>query len=174
MSTEGLLQVSGEVFVCTDEVIGLGQSALVAVTRMAEASPRKRARICAHKSSAAAIHEMMIVILVGSYIAPHRHQNKCESFHLIEGHADIVVFEDNGDIREVIRFARDHAFFYRLDATLFHTVIVRSDHVAFHEVTSGPFVVGATEPAPFAPREGDKGVDEYLACLDRRIREWMS
>ena len=172
--TKGLLRKSGEVYVCTDEIIGLEEDALSAVTRMAETSPKKRARICAHKDNTAAIQEMIIVIRAGSYVAPHRHQNKCESFHLIDGHADIVVFEDNGDIRKVIRFARAHAFYYRLEAALFHTIIVRSDRIAFHEVTNGPFVANATEYAPFAPREGEAGIGAYQARLDRQISEWIA
>lgn len=172
MSKAGLLEKSSEVLVCTDEIIGLEQDALAAVTRMAQASPKKRARICAHKDGTAAIQEMIIVIRQGSYVAPHRHQNKCESFHLIDGSADIVVFEDNGDIRKVIRFSRERAFFYRLEASLFHTIIVRSDRIAFHEVTNGPFVANATEYAPFAPREGEAGVAGYQAALDLKIAQW--
>jgi cupin fold WbuC family metalloprotein len=172
MSTNGLFKKSGEVLVCTDEIIGLEQAALNAVNSLADTSPKKRARICAHKDSSAAIQEMIIVIREGSYIAPHRHKNKCESFHIIDGSADIVVFEDNGDIRKVIRFAREHAFYYRLEAELFHTIIVRSDRITFHEVTNGPFIANATEFASFAPRESEDGIADYQVKLDKQIAEW--
>lgn len=174
MNTSGLFEKSGEVLVCTDEIIGLEQAALNAVNRLADTSPKKRARICAHKDSLATIQEMIIVIREGSYIAPHRHKNKCESFHLIDGNADIVVFEDNGDIRKVIRFRREHAFYYRLEAELFHTIIVRSERITFHEVTNGPFVANGTEYAPFAPREGGGGIADYQKRLDQQISEWIA
>lgn len=174
MSTNGLLQKSREVLVCTDEIIGLELAALNAVNSLANTSPKRRARICAHKSSSASIQEMIIVIREGSYIAPHRHKNKCESFHLIEGNADIVVFEDNGNIRKVIRFCRERVFYYRLEAELFHTIIVRSERITFHEVTNGPFVASGTEYSPFAPREGGDGIAEYQKRLDQQISEWIA
>jgi len=172
MLTNGLYKKSGEVLVCTDEIIGLEQSALQAVKNLADQSPKMRARICAHKDSGATIQEMIIVIRRGSYIAPHRHENKCESFHLIEGSADIVVFEENGDIRKVIQFCKERAFYYRLDSTLFHTIIVRSERIIFHEVTNGPFVANATEYAGFAPKEGTEGIPSYMALVDQQVRDW--
>src|SRR5687767_10943614 len=64
---------------------------------------RKRARICAHPSAADPLHEMIICLDRGTYIRPHRHAGKSESFHIIDGELDVVLFEDDGAIREVIR-----------------------------------------------------------------------
>ncbi len=174
MTSDGLLVKSGEVLVCSDEIISLTRPALGRLAQMAADSPKRRARICAHKDNAAAIQEMIILIGRDSYICPHRHANKCESFHLVEGSADIVVFRDDGEIEKVIRFSRDHAFYYRLDTFRFHTIVVRSEHIVFHEVTNGPFIPNATEYAKFAPLEGASGVDAYRSKLDRQIQAWLS
>mgnify|MGYP001554099225 CR=1 FL=1 len=171
---EGLLAKSNEVLVCTDEIVSLRRSALDELRAMATRSPKKRARICAHKDDAAGVQEMIIMINRASYVCPHRHDNKCESFHLIEGSADIVVFKENGEIEQVIPFSQDGAFFYRLDTPRFHTVVPRSENIIFHEVTNGPFVRNATQYAPFAPVEGSDGVAAYRKNLDRQILHWLS
>ncbi len=174
MSHDGLQEKSGEVLVCIDEIVALKRSALEKLAQMAAGSPKSRARICAHKDGAATIQEMIILINRASYVSPHRHQSKCESFHLIQGGADIVVFRDDGEIEKVIQFSKDHAFYYRLDTARFHTIVVRSETIVFHEVTNGPFIPGATEYARFAPREGEVGVDAYRASLDNQIKKWLT
>lgn len=174
MTTDGLLVKSGDVLICTDEIVSLGRASISRLKRMADESPKHRARICAHKDNSAAIHEMIIVINRESYISPHRHAKKCESFHLVEGDADIVVFDDSGEIQKVIRFSKDHAFYYRLDTERFHTIVVRSESIVFHEVTNGPFVPGATEYAKFAPSEGDSNVNPYRTRLNVQIKAWLS
>lgn len=174
MVPDGLAVKSGEVLVCTDEIVALRRSAVDELVVMAARSPKRRARICAHKDDSAGIQEMIILINRESYVSPHRHANKCESFHLIEGSADIVVFKDNGTIEKVIPFSRDKAFFYRLDTQRYHTIVVRSGNIIFHEVTNGPFARNATEYAPFAPLEGASDVEAYRQKLDGQIRDWLS
>ena len=51
------------------------------------------------------LHEMIIVIDKNSYIRPHKHLWKSESFHLIYGEADIVIFNDYGEIVNIIELA---------------------------------------------------------------------
>jgi hypothetical protein len=52
----------------------------------------------------------------------------------------------------------------------YHTLLIRSDILVVHEITNGPFVVGATVFAPFAPEEGNAATAHYMAELDRRVR----
>lgn len=173
MTHDGLEAKSGEVLVCTDEIISLRYSHVERLGDMAAASPKHRARICVHKEEGAGIQEMIIFMDRTSYVCPHRHANKSESFHLVEGIADIVVFGDDGEIEKVIPFSHEQAFFYRLDTKRFHTIVVRSDFIVFHEVTNGPFVHNTTEFAPFAPREGTNGVENYRMKLDSQIAAWL-
>jgi hypothetical protein len=172
MDTTGFIKKSEEVLVCTDEIIGLSEKIFPLLREMAIKSPKKRARICAHKTSDSLIQEMIILINQDSYIRPHRHLNKCESFHVIEGNADIVVFENDGTIKKVIPFSRDTCFYYRLDSDFFHTIIVRSRSILFHEVTNGPFVDDLTEFASFSPNENDSSISLFNTNLNNKINEW--
>ena len=59
---------------------------------MAKRTNRKRIRICAHPSSKNAVHDMLIVHFRDTYVRPHKHLNKDETFHLIHlGLRDIQV-----------------------------------------------------------------------------------
>lgn len=173
MIRDGLEAKSGEVLVCTDEIISLNHSDVERLSAMAAASPKRRARICVHKDEGAGVQEMIILMNRSSYVCPHRHANKCESFHLVKGSADIVVFGDDDVIEKVIPFSCEHAFFYRLDTNRYHTIVVRSDFIVFHEVTNGPFIRNETEYAPFAPREGTDAIENYRIKLDNQIAAWL-
>ena len=120
---------------------------------------------------------MLIVHARGSYVRPHRHPGKTESMHIIEGAADLVVFDGTGDVESVTvlgDYPSGNAFFHRMAAPLFHTLLVRSDVFVFHETTNGPFDCRDTEFAPWAPGEGDvEGVALFLANLQERVRRWV-
>ena len=127
-------------------------AAIRRLKRMADASPLKRARICLHKRADEPIHEMLIVLARGVYIRPHRHLNRTESFHLLEGRATVVFFNEKGKITQSHQLARSGKgpFLYRIDRPVFHTQIVHSKYLVFYEVTSGPWVSDDTEYASWA------------------------
>jgi len=161
-------KINEEVFVARDPIVRFGDEEIAFLKRQAQASPRRRARICAHKTNADALHEMVIAIAADSYIHPHRHVGKSESFHIVEGEVDVVVFDDAGEISEVIRLgapASGRSFYYRLSESAFHTLLIRTDFLIVHEVTNGPFDRDRTVLAPFAPPE-DRA-DQAHAYMNR-------
>jgi cupin fold WbuC family metalloprotein len=167
-----LRKINEEVFVAVDPIVRLGTEELAFLKRQAAQSPRKRARICAHKTNDDALHEMLIAISATSYIHPHRHVGKSESFHIVEGEVDVVVFDDDGSIVDVIELGpagSRRKFFYRLSESAFHTLLIRSDFLIVHEVTNGPFARDKTVLAPFAPQEDQvEAAREYIARVAQR------
>lgn len=141
-------------------------AAIRRLKRMADASPLKRARICLHQGADEPIHEMLIVLARGVYIRPHRHLNKTESFHLLEGRATVVFFNDQGDVTQRHQLARSagRSFIYRITQPVFHAQIVHSRYLVFYEVTSGPWVSDDTEYASWAP-EKPHGAHSPLRCV---------
>lgn len=160
---------SPEVFYPGEEPVVVGASEIEQLKRVALASPKKRARLCTHQNPADDLHEMLIVMPHDAYVRPHRHLAKAESFSILEGEADLVLFHDDGAVRTVIPMAphgSGKAFYYRLTQPVFHTVIVRSDLVLFHEVTEGPFRREQTEYASWSPAESDTaGIAQFLQSL---------
>lgn len=141
--------------------------------RRAIASPLQRARILAHGHPHASLHEMLIVQAGGVYVRPHRHHGKSESLHVIEGCAKIVYFNDTGDIEETLDVgpaASNAAFFLRNDSPRWHTQVVLTPFLVFHEVTNGPFRREDTEFATWAPDENDTAsVNAFMKGLANRI-----
>ncbi len=130
------------VWITDDRMVLADKELLDFLKAQVPSSPFNRVRLCAHKDPNDSIHEMIIVLGKDTYVRPHRHVNKTESFHVIEGAADAVFFDDNGDIADVVFLGAantDGTFFYRLTESRYHTQIIRSPFLVVHEVTSGPF-----------------------------------
>jgi cupin fold WbuC family metalloprotein len=144
--------------------------------RAASQNPRKRVRLCAHDDTAAAVHEMLIVHERGTYVRPHKHLDKAESMHVIEGLVDVVVFDESGDVARVIPmgdYQSGRAFYNRLGPATYHTLVIRSDVLVFHETIEGPFERRSAVFASWAPEDGDaKAVDTYLSELEGRLRRF--
>ena len=162
-----------EVLIATGGVVKLSARDVADVVARARRSPRKRARLCAHPTPADSMHEMVICLARGTYVRPHRHAGKSESFHVIEGELDVVLFDDSGSIADVIElgpYQSGKTFFYRLMVPAFHTVLVNTPHVLFHETTNGPFDPATTEFAAWAPGEGEEGVVAYLDRIRAEVK----
>jgi cupin fold WbuC family metalloprotein len=151
-----LHKVNEEVFIARDPIVRFGDEEITFLKQQAQANSRKRARICAHKTNDDSLHEMVIAISAASYIHPHRHIKKSESFHIVEGEVDVVVFDEAGAIIDVLELGEagsGRKFYYRLSESAYHTLLIRSDFLIVHEVTNGPFDHSRSVLAPFAPPE---------------------
>ena len=168
-----LERINDEVFVAKNSILVLGDEELTFIRKQALSNPRQRARICAHRNSEDPLHEMFIALSKQTYIQPHRHRQKSESFHIVDGEVDVVLFEDVGTIHEVIHlgsFGSGRAAFYRLDSPRYHTLVIRSEFLLMHEVTNGPFDRRLTEYAPFAPDEDDpESIKDYGQRLELQL-----
>lgn len=164
-------RVNDEVFIAVPSIVYLGDEEAAFLKQKAAQSPRKRARICAHKSNEDGLHEMLIAISAGSYIHPHKHIAKSESFHIVEGLVDVMILDDQGALVDVVKLGEPgsgRSYYYRLSDSLFHTLIIRSEMLVMHEVTNGPFNKEQTILAPFAPAEGDgKAASEYMERISQ-------
>jgi cupin fold WbuC family metalloprotein len=151
----------------------LADAALLAFLKAAAArTPLRRARLCAHPDPGAAQHDMLIVSAAGTYVAPHRHPVKTESFVVLEGEADCLLFEADGRIADVVRMGSTGSgqpFFYRMPVNRYHSLAIRSEVLVFAESTMGPFSSAATENAPWAPgaTETEAGLAFIRAAIER-------
>ena len=136
---------------------------------IAQSNARRRIRLCAHPDATSLLHEMIIVHERGTYVPPHKHFNRSESIHIIEGQADAILFDDNGSIRDVIAmgpYGSNRVFFYRISEPVFHTLLIHSRVLVFHETTQGPLQRDSTVFAAWAPRKEDlKGVRRFMKKL---------
>lgn len=164
-----LRQVSPEVVYSDGGFLSVDAEMLALLKDRAARSPRRRCRLCFHADPSSPQHEMLIVMHRSSYVRPHRHKGKVETLGIVEGRCDIVLFEETGAVRSVIRMtpaAEGGCFFYRMPSGLFHSLIFRSEWLAFIETTIGPFDRATTEEASWAPPESEFAAGHaYLAGL---------
>ena len=168
-------KINEEVLYATDNVVRIESSDIKELKQKARQNPRKRIRICVHKDLKDSIHEMLIVHEKSCYVHPHKHIGKTESFHIIEGTVDIILFDEGGQINEIIPmgdYASGRKFFYRLPPSRYHTLIIQSYVLVFHEITNGPFKLEDTVWASWAPLETDVDeVSRYMKLITNYIEE---
>jgi len=166
-----------EVAFATEAVVKVSQEEIAALKRKSGTTARKRTRFCAHRDMDDQLHEMLIALKRDTYIRPHKHLSKSESFHIIEGEVDVVVFDDAGNATDVIRMGDYQSgliFYYRLSEPCYHTLHIRSETLVLHETTNGPFQPSDTTFAPWAPEESDPAsVANFMnrletICIDSR------
>jgi cupin fold WbuC family metalloprotein len=137
------------------------------VLQDARRSPRRRMNFNLHAGPQDNPHRFFNVLLRGTYIAPHRHVDppKSETFLVLEGRAAFFLFDDQGEI-----IASEELGGERLGVDiapgLWHSLAVLTDHAVCFEVKPGPWAPATDkEFAPWAPREGEPGTEEYLQHL---------
>ena len=141
-----------------EDITTLGREDFQRLENVASAHPSNRARFCLHHSDNDLVQQMIICLAKDSYVRPHRHINKAESFHIIKGEILVVVFNEDGSItKKIIMSASDELSckVYRLAPGLWHTVIPLSSAAIFHEVTSGPFLKEESEFSKWSPEIND-------------------
>ena len=149
---------NNEVFFLKKKIEFVNQEHISFLKRKIKFAKRKRARICMHSNPKDKLHEMLIILDKECYIRPHKHLNKAESLHVIEGSADVIFFNNKGkkiDQKTLGKNNRNSIFFYRLNSSVFHTFKLRTKNFIFHETTEGPLIKSKTLYAKWSPPEND-------------------
>ncbi|HLD79076.1 MAG TPA: WbuC family cupin fold metalloprotein [Candidatus Nanoarchaeia archaeon] len=167
-----------EVYYPKDKIVQIGKAELEVCKLKAEQNERKRSRICAHTDKNDTVHEMLIALGKETYIRPHKHLQKPESFHVIEGSAKVIIFDEQGKIKEVVEmgdYQSHQQCYYRLNGALYHTVIITSPYFVFHETTKGPFEKEETIFASWSPEESDTtAILQYQQKLQEEIQAFLA
>ena len=171
-------EINPEVFFATDQIVKMGGQDLDFLKEKAAGNPRGRVRLCAHRDVEALQHEMITVIRRDAYLIPEKHLTRMESYHIIEGIVDVVIFDEVGNIAEVVQlgeYPSERQFFYRLSDPFYHTLIIKSDFLVLHETVTGPFNKADTVPAPWAPEDGNHADSkEYMARLTVEVEKHLA
>lgn len=140
---------------------------------LAQGNVRNRVRFCTHADKNEVIQEMYIIHPRHAYVRPHLHVNKPESMLVLEGEVDFITFATNGSISDIIRMGDYNSgdpFYNSMRDATYHTLLIRSEWLAFLEFTQGPFRREDTIFAPWSPEESDmNGVSQFMEKLKREV-----
>lgn len=153
------------------------QALLAALVDAAGAAPRRRQHRNLHASYGEACQRLLNAIEPDSYIRPHRHSldPKTETLVALRGLFALVLFEDDGAVREVLCFGTEQyrdarAAAVELAPHAWHTVLALVPGAVLLELKAGPFDPGAAkELATWAPEEGSGDAAAYLGQLRREV-----
>ena len=144
-----------EVLVAKSNKFNLDKNDLNILKSFATSNISGKSRICSHKNDTDLLHEMFIFHKRDYYVRPHRHFNKSESIMILKGKVDLVLFNDDGVVQDLIHldeFLSGKKFYNRINEPIFHTLIIKSNYVIFYEATTGPFNKKDTEFAEWSPK----------------------
>lgn len=172
---ENFKLVSEEILYPTEpSIVSVSRFEISQMVEKSKETDRKRMRICSHRDPDDRLHEMLIVHEMGTYVRPHKHLDRSESFHIISGEVDVFIYNDDGSIRTIIsmgEYGSGKMFYYRLNECLFHTMLIHSRQLVFQETTLGPFNPSNTVFAPWAPAPYDQDLcAEYIKNLQKIVK----
>lgn len=139
----------------------------------ASRSDRLRKNLNMHDDYADPCQRLFIAMEPGTYIRPHRHTDppKPECFMAVRGRMVLLVFEDNGEVREVVPFGVGcETLAIDLPAGEWHSILVLEPQSVFFETKPGPYLaISDKDFAPWAPEEDSAEVVQYLAALNKVV-----
>jgi cupin fold WbuC family metalloprotein len=155
----------------------ISQDHIEILKQRAATSPRRRVNHNLHASLDDPLHRFLNVMVRGTYVAPHRHSTppKPETFVVLEGEVAVVEFDESGEVTAVTSAGpetepRIHGI--DLAPGVWHSLVVLSSVAVLFEVKPGPYVATTDKDfAPWAPREGEPGVEPFLARLEAVVCE---
>lgn len=156
-----------------DNVQLISAPLIAELRRRAIESPRGRTNRNFHSSAQDPVHRFLNVLTRGTYVQPHRHFDppKHESFIVLEGRVAVVVFEDDGRLREhwILSAEPGENRGIDLPAGVWHTIAALSETAVCFEVKPGPWDPATDkEFAAWAPPESNR--DAAQAWLDGVLR----
>ena len=142
---------------------------LDAVSREAQASPRRRRNRNFHPADDFPAQRLLNAIEPDSYIAPHRHLDSCkdETMIVLRGRLGLVIFDDAGQITQTAMLAADGACRgVDIPHGAWHSLVALESATVFFETKAGPYLpLAPAERASWAPAEGDVACADYLGKL---------
>ena len=102
---------------------------------------------------------MFVIYSSMTYVRPNKHFGKDESVFVIRGEADVLFFDDQGNVTELVKMgdmASQKAYYCRIPAGVFHTVLIRSNEIVLFEGTPGPFNPAETAYADWRTGNGPR------------------
>ncbi len=141
--------------------------------RQARLSTRRRAILCLHDGDWEHAHRMLNALTVGTYVRPHRHEDKHkgEGFVILRGKLVLLIFDDNGEIdfeRSRILSADGGCLGMDIPPGVWHSLVALEDSVIYEvkgQPAGGYVQVEDKDFAPWSPEEGAREADEYCRFL---------
>ncbi|MCX6879614.1 MAG: WbuC family cupin fold metalloprotein [Verrucomicrobia bacterium] len=148
-------------------MIKINRKLIDGVIARAKESPRLRMNHNFHAALDDPVQRLLNALEPWSYIRPHKHDTKEESFVLLRGTVLAVVFNDDGTIRDhCILSAANGNLGVELEENSFHMLTALESESVVFEIKEGPFVPHTeASSAPWAPPDGSPDAPAFLSMI---------
>jgi cupin fold WbuC family metalloprotein len=130
----------------------------------ARKSPRLRMNYNFHPELSDPVQRLLNALEPWTYIRPHKHTTKEESFVLLRGTILAVSFNEDGTIRDhAVLSQKTGVLGIEFEENCFHMLTSLETGSAVFEIKEGPFVPHTEgSSAPWAPQEGSPEAKGFL------------
>ena len=137
------------------------------VSEKAKESPRMRMNHNFHPELSDPVQRLLNALEPWTYIRPHRHSGKEESFVLLRGTILAVVFNDDGSVRDHAVLSRDTGILgIEFEENSYHMLTSLESGSVVYEIKEGPFIPHTEDTsAPWSPPEGSPESRSFLARI---------
>jgi len=137
------------------------------VTQKAKSSSRLRMNYNFHEELSDPVQRLLNALEPWTYIRPHKHQHKEESFTLLRGKILAVTFHDDGSIKDhCVLDAGKGNFGIEFEEDTFHMLTSLQSGSVVYEIKEGPFIPhSADNSAAWAPVEGSDEARAFLKSI---------
>jgi len=108
--------------------------------RISKENGKKNARFCLHENPEAPLHDMIILEYRDKKCRkPHKHLEKNETLHMIEGKMIALFFDDEGKLMKRETLNSEDNFAYHTPIGVYHVWLPLTEYVVYREIKQGPF-----------------------------------
>lgn len=146
------------------------------VVEQARSSERLRMNYNFHKDLSDPVQRLLNALEPWTYIRPHKHTTKEESFVWLRGTLLAVAFNDDGTIRDhAILSPASGILGVEFEENCFHMLTALETGSAVYEIKEGPFVPHTEgSSAPWSPKEGTPEAKGFLEKIFKELGIEMS
>lgn len=166
--------MSEEAYFNQESIIKVDTKVIEELKSKARANASGKYRLCMQHSSQDNLHEMFVVRSKGDYGRPDKHFYTTESHTIVDGAMLVILFEEDGCIKEVFELSKESFYTYRIDTNIYHMQIPITEQVVYYEVKLGPFTEKSNVFPDWAPDPHDlEHVAAYMEDLKNRIKSFV-
>ena len=163
-----------EVYFNQKSILKVDKKVIEKLKAKARANASGKYRLCMQHSPQDNLHEMFVVCRKGDYWRPDKHFYTTESHTIVDGAMLVILFEEDGRIKDVFELSKESFHTYRVDTNIYHMHIPITEQVVFYEVKLGPFNEKSNVFPDWAPEPYDmERVTAYMKDLEKRIKSFV-
>jgi len=135
-------------------------------------SPRKRCNYNFHKDKNEPVQRFLNALQPDTYLRPHKHLGGIEIFLILRGRVLILVFDNNGEIKEylILDYEKGDVGVEILPHN-WHSFIALQENSILYEIKEGPFIEGQDKIfANWAPEEGSRETIEFNKKILKKLK----